>query len=80
MNLFDKLPKDRKNIGDSGYILARQIGSRIFEVTDLSWEESQDLALTMIGSVKWEEFEPNKWGIEIRLVPALFNATKKLGA
>lgn len=80
MNLFDKLPKDRKNIGDSGYILARQIGSRIFEVTDLSWEKSQDLALTMVGSVKWEEFEPNKRGIEIRLVSAFFNIAKKLGA
>lgn len=80
MKLFDKLPDKRKRIGDSGYILARQIGSRIFEVTDLSWEDSQDLALTMVGSVKWEDFKPNKKGIEIRLVPEIFNVTKKLGA
>lgn len=80
MKLFDKLPKDRKNIGDSGYILACQIGSRIFEVTDLSWEDSQDLAFTMVGSVRWEDFEPNKKGIEIRLVSELFNVAKKLGA
>lgn len=66
----------KKNIGDHGYVLARQIAGRIFEVTDLSWEESQDLALAMVGSVKWEEFGPNKRGIEIRLVPKLFNEPK----
>lgn len=77
MKLFEKLPSDRKNIGDHGYVLARQIAGRIFEVTDLSWNESQDLALAMVGSVKWEDFGPNKRGIEIRLVPEFF---KKRGA
>lgn len=80
MSLFNALSKDRKNIGDHGYVLAKSLANRLFEVTDLSLETCMDLGLTMVGSVKWENLQENKNGFEVRLVSDCFDKPKRKAA